>query len=156
MAEYISRAALMGKLTGSEAQQKFKAMTGAEAYNEFLAIVNGAEDTNVEPFRCTGEKCPLELGNVLRCTMRGCPWRTTTRAEDVTNADRIRAMTDEELGDFLWQFDESYLEGVMPFCKNTVECTEKLDSKDITAEMCKQCFLDKLRQPYKEEPSCST
>lgn len=67
-----------------------------------------------------------------------------------TNADRIRSMSDEELVDFLWQFDEASFESVMPFCKITVECDEKLDSTDISTEMCKQCLLDKLQQPCKD------
>lgn len=41
--EYISRAALMGKLTSSEMQQKIKAMSGDEAYGEFLRLVNEEE-----------------------------------------------------------------------------------------------------------------
>lgn len=41
----------------------------------------GANASKVESFRCTGEKCPFELGDIRRCTMRGCPWRTTPRTE---------------------------------------------------------------------------
>lgn len=73
------------------------------------------------------------------------------RFEPLTNANHILAMTDEELVDFLWQFNTDSFENVMPFCKNTEECGEKLDSADISTEMCKRCLLDKLRQPYKGE-----
>lgn len=50
-------------------------------------------------FRCTGEKCPLgELTkNVEVCTAHKCPYRTPPPS----NADRIRAMSDEQLADFL-------------------------------------------------------
>lgn len=68
--------------------------------------------------------------------------------EIITNADKIRAMTDEELRDFLWKFNEDSFENVLPFCKSTPECDELLDSDKITEEMCKQCLLQKLLQPY--------
>ena len=68
-----------------------------------------------------------------------------------TNADRIRAMNDKDLVDFLWRFNGVDFENVLPFCKNTVECGEKLDSSEITGDMCKQCLLDKLQQPCEEE-----
>lgn len=46
---------------------------------------------------CTGERCPMQFGfDVKRCTVKGCPHRT----EPKTNADRIRAMTDEELAEW--------------------------------------------------------
>lgn len=69
----------------------------------------------------------------------------------MSNADHIRAATDEELVDFLWQFNTDSFENVMPFCQNTVECVEKLDSNDISTEMCKRCLLTKLQQPYESE-----
>lgn len=72
------------------------------------------------------------------------------RYEPWTNADRIRAMLDEELVDFLWRLNDNSLENVMPFCKNTVECGEKLDGSDITEDMCKKCLLGKLQQPCEE------
>lgn len=74
-------------------------------------------------------------------------------AEATTNADLIRAMTDEELVDFLWQFNGTVFEDVIPFCKCTRECGELLDSNDITDAMCKRCLLDKLQQPCEDSPT---
>lgn len=51
MVDYISRPALMGKLTSSETQQNIKAMLGADAYNEFLTMVNGTMKADVAPVR---------------------------------------------------------------------------------------------------------
>ena len=43
---------------------------------------------------CTGVRCPMQYGyKVDECNHTDCPYRT----EPVTNADRIRAMSDEEL-----------------------------------------------------------
>ena len=43
---------------------------------------------------CTGKRCPMQVGyKVDECDYKDCPWRT----EPITNADRIRAMSDEEL-----------------------------------------------------------
>lgn len=44
--------------------------------------------------KCTGVRCPMQYGyKVEECNHTECPYRT----EPVTNADRIRAMSDEEL-----------------------------------------------------------
>lgn len=44
--------------------------------------------------KCTGVRCPMQYGyKVEECNHTDCPYRT----EPITNADRIRAMTDEEL-----------------------------------------------------------
>lgn len=47
MANYFDRAALMRQLTSAEMQRKLKQASGAEAYNEFLFLVNGAPATDV-------------------------------------------------------------------------------------------------------------
>lgn len=49
MANYFDRAALMGQLTSAEMQQKLKQASGAEAYNEFLFLVNAAPAADVAP-----------------------------------------------------------------------------------------------------------
>ena len=47
---------------------------------------------------CTGMRCPMQAGyKVDECDYKDCPWRT----EQMTNADRIRDMSDEELAEFL-------------------------------------------------------
>ena len=44
--------------------------------------------------KCTGVRCPMQYGyKVEECNHTDCPYRT----EPVTNADKIRAMSDEEL-----------------------------------------------------------
>ena len=48
-----------------------------------------------EAFACTGKNCPF-MRDVKRCTAPHCENRTPP-----TNADRIRAMSDEELAEFL-------------------------------------------------------
>ena len=48
--------------------------------------------------KCTGMRCPMQHGyKVDECNHTDCPYRT----EPVTNADKIRAMSDEELYDLL-------------------------------------------------------
>ena len=48
--------------------------------------------------KCTGRRCPMQAGyQVDECDYKDCPWRT----EPITNADFIRAMSDEELVVFL-------------------------------------------------------
>lgn len=53
--------------------------------------------------KCTGLRCPMQDGyKVDECNHKECLYRT----EPITNADRIRAMSDEELIGFLVQFQE--------------------------------------------------
>ena len=48
--------------------------------------------------KCTGIRCPMQVGyKIEECNHTDCPYRT----EPMTNADHIRAMTDEELNYFL-------------------------------------------------------
>lgn len=48
--------------------------------------------------KCTGIRCPMQDGyKVDECNHKDCPYRT----EPITNADRIRAMSDDELDYFL-------------------------------------------------------
>ena len=52
--------------------------------------------------KCTGIRCPMQVGyKVDECDYKDCPCRT----EPITNADRIRAMSDEELCNWLFQRD---------------------------------------------------
>ena len=48
--------------------------------------------------KCTGMRCPMQVGyKVDECNFKDCSYRT----EPITNADSIRAMSDEELAEFL-------------------------------------------------------
>lgn len=48
--------------------------------------------------KCTGMRCPMQAGyKVEECNHKDCQYRT----EPMTNADRIRSMSDEELVVFL-------------------------------------------------------
>ena len=48
--------------------------------------------------KCTGKRRPMQVGyKVNECNQQDCPYRT----EPITNADRIRAMSDEELEEFI-------------------------------------------------------
>ena len=52
--------------------------------------------------KCTGIRCPMQVGyKVDECNHKDCPYRT----EPITNAQKIRAMSDEELRNWLFQRD---------------------------------------------------
>ena len=48
---YIERALLMGELTAGDKQLAMRDMTGAEAYNEFVRLVNYIPAADVAPVR---------------------------------------------------------------------------------------------------------
>ena len=52
--------------------------------------------------KCTGLRCPMQVGyKVDECDYKDCLYRT----EPITNAQKIRAMSDEELCNWLFQRD---------------------------------------------------
>ena len=53
--------------------------------------------------KCTGMRCPMQVGyKVEECNHTDCPYRT----EPITNADRIRSMSDEELASMLKNYKD--------------------------------------------------
>lgn len=53
--------------------------------------------------KCTGIRCPMQVGyKVDECNHRDCHYRT----EPITNADRFRAMSDEEQQNCIRKFWE--------------------------------------------------
>ena len=63
-----------------------------------------------------------------------------------TNADRIRAMSDEELAQQLLLFTD--LDDRIRYCKDLPECQKALDDDvEIPADRCRSCLLSWLQQP---------
>lgn len=68
----------------------------------------------------------------------------------MTNAERIRAMSDEELTDAIYRLIHANDPAIW-FCKETKECWELMDNdEEIPEEMCRKCLLEKLQQPAEE------
>lgn len=64
----------------------------------------------------------------------------------MTNADRIRIMTDEELAVEMVQ--NSHLDDRINYCQDKPECEAYLEAdRDIPDEWCKNCLLEWLRKP---------
>lgn len=65
--------------------------------------------------------------------------------DTMTNADRIRNMTDEELAEHI--LSTPAYETCIKFCKNREECCEIMDmDNDIPEEWCKQCLMEWLQK----------
>lgn len=87
--------------------------------------------TNCEVWHNCGEDCP--------------GWDRKV----VTNADRIRAMTDEELAHCM--IGVSDMDSQVGFCQNLPKCEELLDTEDgIPSSMCEKCLLKWLQQPAED------
>lgn len=81
--------------------------------------------------KCTGFRCPMQHGyKVDECNHTDCPYRT----EPMTNADSIRAMSDEELCKFLGEY------------KFFDICEEGCDSCTYNGD-CDKRLLEWLKQP---------
>lgn len=63
----------------------------------------------------------------------------------MTNADKIRSMTDEQLADEMLKFPDVCEQA--GFCKNDVLCNDTLDRGEIIPEgMCRTCLLNWLQK----------
>lgn len=101
-------------------------------------------------------KCKYENKNGT-CGLKGCyAYRHKCYTDDmckcfepITNADRIRAMSDEELAVFIRRTVN--LDGPN-YCVNLPECNELLETTDgIPDEKCRACLMNWLRAEAKEE-----
>lgn len=64
----------------------------------------------------------------------------------LTNADHIRAMSDEELAHIMVGLSD--LDERIGFCAELPECKDLLDTEQgIPASKCENCMLNWLRQP---------
>lgn len=83
--------------------------------------------------KCTGKRCPMQHGyKVEECNQMDCPYRT----EPITNADRIRAMSDEELAEMI---ADNILTGA---------CNDfNIPGKNPCPHNCKECALEWLKKP---------
>lgn len=88
--------------------------------------------------KCTGVRCPMQYGyKVEECNHTDCPYRT----EPVTNADKIRAMSDEEIAKI---FTSAIADGCPP--KIDWECAKD----EYGWDACDACWCKWLQQPAEE------
>lgn len=70
----------------------------------------------------------------------------------ITNADRIRAMSDEELAEKMMTHVNHEIIDIVPFCKNLIECQEKLNAGEVIPdEICKKCLSEWLQSESEEQ-----
>lgn len=86
----------------------------------------------------------MTICNNKKCSLGECdqPETCTAYVPVITNADRIRAMSDEELVGFLMRLmghEQCFAEGIFPYHP----CPQ--------SHNCKQCGIDWLQQPAEEE-----
>ena len=95
-------------------------------------------------YYCKGKRQICE--NPAKCS--GCRYFDSTGGYNATNADLIRAMSDEELAENLYWFCD--LEERIVYCKNMPECEKLLETEDgIPEKKCIGCLLEWLKQPAK-------
>lgn len=74
---------------------------------------------------CTGKNCPIQIGKIdpATCSAHNCTWRT----KPITNAERIRTMTVDELAklmDALSMGDIDYGKTLCDMCNGQYECED--------------------------------
>lgn len=103
---------------------------------------------NCEHFLLNGTMIPVtcKLGD-KGCFGEGkCWYKKDCENKVVTHADKLRAMSDEELAKALYENAEC------KWCRNEPACGEMLDSeKQIEDSKCIGCVLAWLKQPVEED-----
>ena len=113
----------------------------------FLAISRFNDTVFIAKQRGWGDKDMIVGGLHLTKDIRYWMPLPDAPGEDMSapsNADRIRAMSDEELHKFCVSLTD---DGWRFACENKPEC----DPVPPQAHMCNDCFLNWLRQPFKED-----
>lgn len=78
-----------------------------------------------------------------------CTQNASDNYKRMTNADRIRSMSDEELAEYLYSIQNTECE--LRFCKNKTECDSELDKgKTINDSECKKCLVEWLQSEVEE------
>lgn len=98
--------------------------------------------------KCSGINCPMQYPyDVKKCLcVDTCPYATTV---PYTNAERIRAMSDEELAELLISAD--FCEGC-EYCDKVGICRYCEAHPDgVLADGCKQAARKWLQQPAEED-----
>lgn len=98
--------------------------------------------------KCSGINCPMQYPyDVKKCLcVDTCPYATTV---PYTNAERIRAMSDEELAELLISAD--FCEGC-EYCDKVGICRYYEAHPDgVLADGCKQAARKWLQQPAEED-----
>ena len=89
--------------------------------------------------KCEGCKHREDLDGIVGCLYMGADCENGEMYEPLTNADRVRAMSDEELA--------------MQFVEVVKEAIKAIADADLHNRICEQLwsqFLEKLRQPVKD------
>lgn len=90
------------------------------------------------------ERCKYQNKQEYEEPCVGCVHDATENYEPMTQADRIRSMTDEELANFLYGFND--IDQKVKFCTNKKVCTDWLEKEDTLPDgWCKECLLEWLR-----------
>ena len=97
MKEYIERASLMGALTSGTEQLDMREMTGAEAYAEFVRLVNFAPAADVVEVRHgRWEKFVTASGIISRVRCSVCAGTQSLKFESMPYCPTCGARMDKE------------------------------------------------------------
>ena len=114
-----------------------------------LEIAQGVKDgylycKHIKPFA-------MDLYGQYWTAFDGLPEESTALGQE-TNADRIRAISDEELATMLNRFAEG--EDAPRYCRNLPECDADMEADSlIPLERCQACLLHWLQQPAEGDVS---
>lgn len=93
----------------------------------------------------------MVICNNKKCSIGECDqWKECAGyVPVVTNADRIRAMSDEELAETMYGMVN--LDERIRFCQNKAECNALLErNEEIPEQYCIGCLVEWLKQPAEE------
>ena len=92
------------------------------------------------------DKCKYNSKSESEYPCNQCVHNATDKFKPITNADRVRSMSDEELAEFLLKVNTAYAEPCM-----TGESDCKWEDYPTHDKGCKNCFLEWLQSEAEQQ-----
>ncbi len=137
------------KLNDDQVAWAYQKNCEGHSLTKIAAALHVHDNTIMREFRRRGLKpVPIHTPLVYDPT-EPAPDLPAPDRKPMTNADRIRSMTDNELNDFIQTVMDAENYGF--FCQNKKECSDFLDGGEMIPEvLCSDCLRAWLQKPARE------
>ena len=137
------------KLTDDQVAWAYQKNCEGHSLTQIAAALHVHDNTITREFKRRGILKPVQIPLVYDPT-EPTEYPPVPETKPMTNADRIRSMTDDELNDFIQTVMDAENNGF--YCLNKKECNDMLDGGELVPDvLCADCLRAWLQQPSKSE-----